>query len=109
MVTFNRDGDIFVEDTGMDSFIRSGNCSYFSSSSADAATLTGLDNVRIDSDGVYIKGIGSVTSVVEVLKEKIDILNAEVQGIKTGRTGQNLRGTFHCRYELITELNVGKG
>lgn len=107
MVTFNRDGDIFVEDTGMDSFIRSGNCCAFSC--ADATTLTGLDNVRIDSDGVYIKGIGSVTSVVEVLKEKVDILNAEVQGIKSGKTGQNLRGTFHCRYELMTELNVGKG
>lgn len=107
MVTFNRDGDIFIEDTGMDSFIRSGNCSAFSC--ADAATLTGLDNVRIDSDGVYIGRMGTITSVVNALKEKIDILNAEVQGIKAGRTGQNLRGTFHCRYELMTELNVGKG
>lgn len=107
MVTFNRDGNIFVEDTGMDSFIRSGNCSAFSC--ADAATLTGLDNVRIDSDGVYISGMGTITSVVNALKEKIDMLNAEVQGIKAGRTGQNLRGTFHCRYELMTELNIGKG
>lgn len=107
MVTFNRDGNIFVEDTGMDSFIRNGNCSAFSCT--DAATLTGLENVRIDSDGVHIGGMGTITSVINALKEKIDILNAEVQGIKAGRTGQNLRGTFHCRYELITELNVGKG
>lgn len=109
MVTFNRDGNIFVEDTGMDSFIRSGNCSYFSSSSADTTTTTGLESVRIDSDGIYLSGMGTITSVVNALKEKIDILNAEVQGIKAGRTGQNLRGTFHCRYELITELNIGKG
>jgi hypothetical protein len=107
MVTFNRDGNIFVEDTGMDSFIRSGNCSAFSC--ADATTLTGLENVRIDSNGIYIDGMGTITSVVNALKEKIDMLNAEVQGIKAGRTGQNLRGTFHCRYELITELNIGKG
>lgn len=107
MVTFNRDGDIFVEDTGMDSFIRAGNCCAFSC--ADVATTTGVENVRIDSDGIYIGGMGSVTSVVKTLKEKVDMLNAEVQGIKSGRTGQNLRGTFHCRYELMTELNIGKG
>lgn len=107
MVTFNRDGNIFVEDTGMDSFIRSGNCCVFSAN--DAVTSTGLENMRIDSDGIYIGGMGTITSVVNALKEKIDMLNAEVQGIKAGRTGQNLRGTFHCRYELITELNVGKG
>ena len=106
MVTFNRDGDIFVEDTGMDSFIRSGNCCAFSC--ADAAT-TDLESVRIDSNGIYIDGMGTITSVVNALKEKIDMLNAEVQGIKAGKTGQNLRGTFHCRYELITELNIGKG
>ena len=107
MVVFNRNGDICVEDTGMDSFIRAGNCCAFSAN--DAVTSTGLENVRIDSDGIYISGIGTITSVVNALKEKIDMLNAEVQGIKAGRTGQNLRGTFHCRYELITELNIGKG
>jgi hypothetical protein len=68
MVTFNRDGNIFVEDTGMDSFIRSGNYSYFSSSSADAATLTGPENVRIDSDGIYIGGMGTITNVVNAIK-----------------------------------------
>lgn len=107
MVVFNRDGDICVEDTGMDSFIRAGNCCAFSAN--DAVTTSGLENVRIDSDGIYIGGMGSVTSVVKALKEKVDMLNAEVQGIKSGRTGQNLRGTFHCRYELMTELNIGKG
>lgn len=106
MITFDRDGDIFVEDTGMDSFIRSSNCCAFSC--ADTTT-TGLENVRIDSNGIYIDGMGTITSVINTLKEKIDMLNAEVQGIKAGRTGQNLRGTFHCRYELMTELNVGKG
>lgn len=93
MVAFNRDGNIVVEDTGMDSFIRTS--SYCAN---DAA-----------SDGVYMSGLGTITSVINVLKERVDMLNAEVQGIKAGRTGQNLRGTFHCRYELMTELNVGKG
>lgn len=105
MVTFNRDGDIFIEDTGMDSFIRAGNCCAFSC--ADTATTAG--EVRIDSNNIYLSGVGTITSVINILKEKVDKLNAEVQDIKTGKTGQNLRGTFHCRYELMTELNVGKG